>query len=53
MKIQKLVNAEHNSKTTIYLLAVEASFKTACDLSDKTNFNSGGITNLKETSLSV
>lgn len=53
MIIQKLVNAEHDSETTIYQVEVEVSFKTTSDFLDKTNFDSGGIANLKETSLSV
>jgi len=43
MIIQKLVNAEHDSETTIYPVEVVASFKTTSDLSDKTDFDSGGL----------
>jgi hypothetical protein len=45
---QKLVNVEHQAATTMCQLEVEVSFKTTSYISDKTDFDSKGSTNLKE-----
>jgi hypothetical protein len=50
---QKLVSVEHQAETTMRRVEVEVSFKTISYLLDKTNFDSGGSTNLKENQLSV
>jgi len=41
------------AETRAHQFAAEVSFNTTSDLLDKTNFNSGGGTNLKAVSLSV